>query len=317
MVALPILAVGLAAALASAQAQAPAIARQTAPQEGQDPGQELGQAAEQEPGQGREQEAGQDAAQGPGDDQAGPAPADGWVLADGHWRYLVAGEPASGWVLSGGRWYLLGEGGERLRGWQRAEGGWYYLMPDGAMATGWLCLGGAWYHLADTGEMARGWREVGGTWYCFSDSGAMLADATTPDGCRVGADGAWDGRSAAEVAFVDEWTARVDRYLAGTPMAGCGKHYAQAAWDYGVDPRVLPAISRNESGCGKACWYPYNAWGWMAPLGNSWAESIDMITRKFKAGYGYTMTYAGARRYAANGMEGRWLSIVYGEMAKI
>lgn len=42
-----------------------------------------------------------------------------------------------------------------------------------------------------------------------------------------------------------------------------------------------------------------------------------MWTRKFKAGYGYTITYQGALRYAGNGMERIWLNIIYSEMAKI
>lgn len=87
----------------------------------------------------------------------------------------------------------------------------------------------------------------------------MLHDAMTADYYYMGADGRWDGVSPEENKFVSEWTTRINYYLSGSPTAGTGIYYAKAAYKYGVDPRVGPAISCNESGKGKACWYPYNA----------------------------------------------------------
>ena len=47
--------------------------------------------------------------------------------------------------------------------------------------------------------------------------------------------------------FVNEWAGRIDAYLAGSPLAGYGRSFAEAAWTYGVDPRWSPAISCIES----------------------------------------------------------------------
>ena len=38
-------------------------------------------------------------------------------------------------------------------------------------------------------------------------------------------------------AFITEWTSRIDNYLAGSPLAGYGSTFAEAAWNNGVDPR--------------------------------------------------------------------------------
>ena len=62
-------------------------------------------------------------------------------------------------------------------------------------------------------------------------------------------------------SFIAEWTWRIDAYLAGSPLAGQGRTFAEAAWNYGVDPRWSPAISYTESSKGAACYMPHNAWG--------------------------------------------------------
>lgn len=100
-----------------------------------------------------------------------------------------------------------------------------------------------------------------------------------------------------EDAFVAEWTQRVDAYLAGTPLAGTGAIFAQAAWDNGVDPRFSPAISNTESGNGSHCFLPYNAWGWGDSSWSSWDQAIKAHVAGLAAGYGYSLTYAAAQKY--------------------
>lgn len=78
---------------------------------------------------------------------------------------------------------------------------------------------------------------------------------------------------------VAAWGERIDAYLAGTELEGYGHLFARCAADYGVDPRLSPAISRKESGCGANCIADFNAWGWggegaWAEWG-SWEEAID------------------------------------------
>lgn len=99
-------------------------------------------------------------------------------------------------------------------------------------------------------------------------------------------------------AFVETWGERIDVYLAGSPLAGQGKTFAEAAFENGIDPRVSPAISNTESGKGAVCFRPHNAWGWMGSSGwSNWEEAINAHVKGFADGYGYTVTEAGAKKY--------------------
>ena len=100
-----------------------------------------------------------------------------------------------------------------------------------------------------------------------------------------------------EEEFVSEWAERIDDYLDGSPMAGQGSAFAQAAWDYGVDPRWSPAISYTESSIGRYCFLPYNAWGWGSASWSSWEEAIDAHVCGLARGYGYTISEEAAKKY--------------------
>lgn len=98
-------------------------------------------------------------------------------------------------------------------------------------------------------------------------------------------------------AFLSEWTARIDNYLAGSPLAGQGATFAEAAWNNGVDPRWSPAISNTESSKGAVCFKPYNAWGWGSSSWSSWEEAINAHVAGLASGYGYSITVANAQKY--------------------
>lgn len=101
-----------------------------------------------------------------------------------------------------------------------------------------------------------------------------------------------------EADFVATWTARIDAYLDGSPLAGYGAVFAQAAWDNGLDPRFSPAIACTESTKGTYCFRDYNAWGWMTSRQfSSWEESISAHVAFLAANYGPTLTPEGAQRY--------------------
>lgn len=117
-------------------------------------------------------------------------------------------------------------------------------------------------------------------------------------------------------AFIEEWTARIDAYLAGSPLAGHGADFAQAAWDNGVDPRWSPAISCTESGKGSVCFMPYNAWGWTGGSWSSWSNAIYAHVAGLAAGYGHTITYANAAKYCPPNTD-HWYHTTLSEMAKI
>lgn len=103
--------------------------------------------------------------------------------------------------------------------------------------------------------------------------------------------------SADKKAFVNEWTARIDAYLAGSPLAGQGTIFASAAWDNGVDPRWSPAISCVESTKGAFCFLPCNAWGWGNYSFGSWEEAITGHVAYLADMYGSTITPEAASIY--------------------
>ncbi len=127
-------------------------------------------------------------------------PRTGWFYFDydGLMRY--------GWYLDTrtGDWYYLhsesdGMLGTMMTGWHydMRDGKWYYLDPaTGAMKTGWQQIGGKWYYFNPTpfGETwtldhsTSVWRFNGNT---VRPYGSMYQNEVTPDGYKVGEDGAW------------------------------------------------------------------------------------------------------------------------------
>lgn len=103
--------------------------------------------------------------------------------------------------------------------------------------------------------------------------------------------------SSDEATFVAKWAPRIDAYLAGSPMAGTGEAFARAAYAYNVDPRFSPAIACTESGKGRYCFLPHNAWGWGSCSWDSWEEAIDDHVRGLANGYGYTISVEAAKTY--------------------
>ncbi len=136
---------------------------------------------------------------------------------------------------------------------------------------------------------------------------AAAADAIVNDS----ADWATD-----ESSFVNSWAARIDSYLDGSPLAGQGRAFAQAAWNYGVDPRWSPAIAYLESSLGAYCFLPHNAWGWGAESWGSWEEAIDAHVRGLARGYGYTISWEAACKYCPPNAE-HWYNVVLAQMNSI
>lgn len=71
--------------------------------------------------------------------------------------------------------------------WKRDDLGWWFVPTEGGyFKSSWNNISEKWYYFDDRGYMAEN-RWIG-EYYVGAD-GAMLTDATTPDGIRVGADG--------------------------------------------------------------------------------------------------------------------------------
>lgn len=116
--------------------------------------------------------------------------------------------------------------------------------------------------------------------------------------------------------FVAQWQPRIDAYLQGTPMAGCGQAFAAAAWDYGVDPRWSPAIAEVESSRGTYCFASHNAWGWGSSSWSNWTDAINAHVAGLARIYGSTLTYSAAKKYCPSNAD-FWYSRTLSEMNKI
>ena len=114
-------------------------------------------------------------------------------------------------------------------------------------------------------------------------------------------------------AFVNKWAPRIDAYLGGSPLGGHGRTFAEAAWDYGVDPRWSPAISCIESSKGRYCFLPHNAWGWGSSSWGDWDSAIRSHVAGLSAGYGYTISTSAAQKYCPPTWQA-WYSSVLAEM---
>lgn len=129
-------------------------------------------------------------------------------------------------------------------------------------------------------------------------------------------DGNKESSGSSSSDSVDSWAARIDAYLAGSPLAGQGRTFAEAALRYGVDPRWSPAISCIESSKGAACFKPHNAWGWGSSSWGSWEEAINAHVAGLASGYGYTISLSAAKKYCPPNYS-FWYSSVSSEMASI
>ncbi|MDR2492007.1 MAG: hypothetical protein LBD25_00885 [Coriobacteriales bacterium] len=117
-------------------------------------------------------------------------------------------------------------------------------------------------------------------------------------------------------SFVSEWGARIDAYLGSSPLGGHGSAFAEAAWDYGVDPRWSPAISCIESSKGRYCFLSHNAWGWGNTSWSDWDTAIREHVRGLKRGYGYTISVEAAQKYCPPNWE-HWYNATLSEMQRI
>ena len=115
----------------------------------------------------------------------------GWKKVDGDWYYF--GSDAfmkTGWQKIDGTWFFFNGGGKMKTGWQKLNGSWYFFNNGGYMKTGWLIQNGKWYYLNSGGNMQTAWKKISNKWYYFYSNGEMAYDTITPDGYRLGVDGA-------------------------------------------------------------------------------------------------------------------------------
>jgi len=115
-----------------------------------------------------------------------------WILLnDGNYKFANnQGAYTIGWQKADGSWFYFDNKGIMQKGWKKIDGSWFFFNGGGYMKTGWLKNGGKWYFFNGGGYMKTGWVFTGGKWYYFMPDGDMAFDTITPDGYRLGKDGA-------------------------------------------------------------------------------------------------------------------------------
>ena len=120
-----------------------------------------------------------------------------------------------------------------------------------------------------------------------------------------------------ETTFVREWGPRIDAWLekmakasefGSAPLQGFGEEFARAAYENGIDPRLSPMISWQESKSGNLCFLPYNAWGWGSSSWSSWPEAISAHLAGLKAGYSNMTIEEIVRKYCPDGTEETYIA---------
>ncbi len=100
-------------------------------------------------------------------------PKENGALARNEWVYEYL--PYSG----ASEWAYFDNNGDAKLGWFNVNGKWYYSDPEGPEEDDYI------YILTNT------WVKNNTKYYYLGSDGAMLVNCTTPDGYKVGSDGAW------------------------------------------------------------------------------------------------------------------------------
>jgi hypothetical protein len=84
----------------------------------------------------------------------------------------------------------------------------------------------------------------------------------------------------------------VREYLEGrnSPLAQYAEVFVEAADHYGIDYRIIAAISIIESSGGKHNFRPHNAWGWGRMTFSSWEEGIWTVSKGIGGYYSRGLT---------------------------
>ena len=115
----------------------------------------------------------------------------------------------------------------------------------------------------------------------------------------------------------------VKQYLSkrNSPLADYAYTMVSAAVEYGIDYRLVAAISVIESEGGKNCFKPYNAWGWGKKSFDSWEDGIYTVTEGLAQYYakGATTPASIAQSYCPPNAEtwARNVSYVMNQIAEI
>lgn len=86
----------------------------------------------------------------------------------------------------------------------------------------------------------------------------------------------------------DQRAIKLEKYLKAhnSPMYVAADTIIEQSDKYGVDYKLVVAIAYHESGLGRKCWAPFNAWGWMTKdRWSSWDEGARKYIQGLYKGY--------------------------------
>ena len=149
-------------------------------------------------------------------------------------------------------------------------------------------------------------------WLGFARPNARRAELDASQGQVAAQDEALSEREE----FVGAWAPSIDAFNAGYPLEGYGAAFAEAAYDFGVDPRLSPAIARVESGSGQNYAYACNAWGWGTASWGDWESAIYAHVEGLATNYGTELDWGMAARYCPEHPDD-WYAQVEGCMAQM
>lgn len=91
-----------------------------------------------------------------------------------------------------------------------------------------------------------------------------------------------------DLVSIRERAERIKKFYAkwNSPMADHAEFIVETADHFGIDWRLIPAISIVESSGGIFCFKPYNAFGWGSRGFANFEESIYTVTKGIATGYG-------------------------------
>ena len=110
--------------------------------------------------------------------------------------------------------------------------------------------------------------------------------------------------------------AKIRAYLEkrNSPLAEYAEEFVKAADEYGIDYRIVAAISIIESGGGKNNFRPYNAWGWGKKGFANWTEGIWTVSASIGRYYSKGLTTPKLISYSLSPNADVWASKVQGVM---
>lgn len=170
----------------------------------------------------------------------------------------------------------------------------------------------------DEAKQVSAVKQAGRTIKAYKDATTAIDSIKATVNADIASKAAAVTRSTAESipSASNATAASINAYLAGSPLAGYGQVFYDAATSHGLDPRLLPAVSCIESSKGACCFRSHNAWGWGSSSWPDWTTAINAMAAGVASGYGSGATPSSMGAAYCPGSQS-WINNVTSEMEKM